>query len=370
MQWSRSSSGLYAEMRLDEMRALESLLLDTRGRVVNIHGAPGSGKTSLALDFSRRHVEAFPGGTTVIACGDVTNSADALLGLSAIEDERALFILDDIDKMPLDVLSETFGRIRRLRPEPGVITTSGIPVIATADTYPVGMPPLQASQIVKLLGEQSGIPAQRLESLALLLEGNLTAAEEASHRLASGMPADRIVEWFESGRLASAWDPSGRALPSESPARTRLDVAVTEVSETLIAELAERPEMLYELDPRKFEELVAELYRRQGFETTLTPASGDEGVDIYVVSRNDLGRALWVVQAKRYAAENRIGAGVVRELYGTVAAKDASAGILVTTSFFQPGATKLEREFEYRLSLKNYLDLQELLRKPKSPSAS
>jgi restriction system protein len=98
----------------------------------------------------------------------------------------------------------------------------------------------------------------------------------------------------------------------------------------------------------------------------LTPASGDEGVDIYVVSRNDLGRALWVVQAKRYAAENRIGAGIVRELYGTVMAKDASAGILITTSFFQPGAVKLEREFEYRLSLKNYLDLQELLRRSKA----
>jgi restriction endonuclease Mrr len=53
---------------------------------------------------------------------------------------------------------------------------------------------------------------------------------------------------------------------------------------------------------------------------------------------------------------------VIRELYGTVMAKDASAGILVTTSFFQPGAAKLERQLEYRISLKDYLDLQGLLR--------
>ena len=45
-------------------------------------------------------------------------------------------------------------------------------------------------------------------------------------------------------------------------------------------------------------------------------------------------------------------------------AKEASAGVLVTTSFFQPGAERLERRFKYRLSLKDYLDLQELLRMP------
>ena len=34
----------------------------------------------------------------------------------------------------------------------------------------------------------------------------------------------------------------------------------------------------------------------------ITPASGDEGVDVYVVRNDDPGRTLWVVQAKRYAA--------------------------------------------------------------------
>lgn len=228
--------------------------------------------------------------------------------------------------------------------------------------YLVEMPPLQAEQILNLLRSQALITEERLDALVPLLAGNAEAVELASRRIASGVPMEQIVEWFESGRFAPARDAGGGPLDEDSPERKRLVSAVSEVSDELIRELSARPDLLYRLDPRKFEQLVAELYRRQGFEATLTPASGDEGADVYVVGHNDLGRTLWVVQAKRNAPERKIEAGVVRELLGTVTAKNASAGILITTSFFQPGAEKLEREFRYRLSLKDYLALQDLLR--------
>lgn len=354
----------YQELRWRQMQELETLLLDPSHRIVNVHGAPGSGKTSLAVAFRERHLDRFPGGSLLVMGSRSFEPGMAVQGLSG--QGRSLLVLDEVDRVPLPTLTEALSLVRRMSPTVGVLTTSSTPVSMGADTRFLAMPPLSAPQIVELLARQSGVSPRRLEKLASILAGNALAAEQASQRLASGMPAERIVEWFESGPLASAWDPAGAVLPGDSPERARLDLAVTEVSDALIAKLAEQPELLYELDPRKFEKLVAELYSRQGFETTLTPASGDEGVDIYVVSRNDLGRALWVVQAKRYAAANRIGAGVVRELYGTVMAKNASAGILVTTSFFQPGAVRLEREFEYRLGLKDYLDLQDLLRKPRA----
>jgi restriction system protein len=53
---------------------------------------------------------------------------------------------------------------------------------------------------------------------------------------------------------------------------------------------------------------------------------------------------------------------VVRELLGTVQAKNANAGIVVTTSFFEPGAVRMEQEFQYRIALRDYLCLQEMLR--------
>jgi restriction endonuclease Mrr len=57
---------------------------------------------------------------------------------------------------------------------------------------------------------------------------------------------------------------------------------------------------------------------------------------------------------------------VVRELYGTVNMTNASAGILLTTSFFEPGAQAMERELRFRLKLADYMDLQEMLREPAS----
>jgi restriction system protein len=364
MQQSRPGGG-YEELRGQQMLELEVLLLDPSPRMVNVHGAPGSGKTSLTADFYGRHRDRFPGGRLLITGSPSFEPNMAVQGLS--DQNRSLLVLDEVDRVSLPALTKALSLVRTMAPMVGVLATSSTPVSMGRDTHFVAMPPLTAPQVVELLAHESGASPQQLAQLARMLAGNATAAEEASRRLASGMPAERIVEWLETGPLASAWDPAGDALQGDSPQRARLDLAVAEVSEALIVKLAQEPELLYELDPRKFELLVAELYRRQGFEATLTPAAGDEGVDIYVVSRSDLGQALWVVQAKRYAARNPIGAGIVRELYGTVMAKDASAGILVTTSFFQPGAKKLEREFEYRLSLKNYLDLQELLRRPKSP---
>ena len=43
------------------------------------------------------------------------------------------------------------------------------------------------------------------------------------------------------------------------------------------------------MSPRGFEELVAEMLSRLGYEVTLTPASRDGGKDIYAARRDHLG---------------------------------------------------------------------------------
>jgi restriction system protein len=278
-------------------------------------------------------------------------------------DVPTLLVLDEIDVAHVPSLTEELRWLREHRPLVEVITISRLHVSVGRDTPSVETPPLPLPAVLDLLGR--GSPSSdraRIDRLARLLEGNASAVEETSRRLASGMPIERIIQWLEQRRLAVARDPHGAELALGNPGRERIDAVVTEISDELIAELAANPERLYELNPRRFEELVAELYRRRGFEATLTPASGDEGVDVYVVRNDDLGRTLWVVQAKRYAAHLKVGAGVVRELLGTVHAKNASAGIIVTTSFFQPGAVKMEQEFQYRIALRDYLGLLDMLR--------
>ena len=104
---------------------------------------------------------------------------------------------------------------------------------------------------------------------------------------------------------------------------------------------------------------------RRGFEATLTPSSGDAGVDVFVVRHDELGSSLSAVQCKRYAPDHKVGVGVVRELQGALIGAGASAGVVLTTSFFTKSARKLEQRFEYQLSLQDYYALQKLLRLPR-----
>lgn len=170
------------------------------------------------------------------------------------------------------------------------------------------------------------------------------------------------LDLLEPGQIATAASMDGRAVGPDDPARRAFDISVIEIGDELIAQLLDQPALVYQLTPRRFEELVAELYSKAGFEVELTPASGDGGVDLYAMRHDELGSGLIVVQAKRYKPELKVGVGAVRELFGTVNLTRASAGVLVTTSTFQSGAHALADEYRWRLSLKDYARLQQLLK--------
>jgi hypothetical protein len=50
---------------------------------------------------------------------------------------------------------------------------------------------------------------------------------------------------------------------------------------------------------------------------------------------------------------------LVRELYGTVTADRATAGLLVTTSYFSRQAIEFVENIPHQLSLKDYMDLKQ-----------
>jgi len=79
------------------------------------------------------------------------------------------------------------------------------------------------------------------------------------------------------------------------------------------------------LHPRRFEHVICLLYVRMGYEAETTSYSGDDGIDGLL--RRD-GK-VYILQCKR--VQGSVGAQVLRELYGTVAAERATGGIVVTT---------------------------------------
>lgn len=122
---------------------------------------------------------------------------------------------------------------------------------------------------------------------------------------------------------------------------------------------------LHKIDPRDFEELVAELLAGQGFEVQTTSYSKDGGVDLWVARDDSLGSFLYAVQCKRHSPRNPVGVEVVRELLGVVSMTGATAGLIVTSSLFTKGARAIANaeHTRHKMSLRDYRDIDDWLRK-------
>lgn len=139
---------------------------------------------------------------------------------------------------------------------------------------------------------------------------------------------------------------------------SKLVRSIATVNDDLIRHIARRPDLVYELSPRRFEELVAELLKAQGFEPTLTPRSNDGGRDILAARSDALGSLLYLVECKRYSPTNKVGVELVRAIHGVTQAERATKGVIVTTSSFTKGAIAFASPLQYAISLHDFETLK------------
>lgn len=169
-------------------------------------------------------------------------------------------------------------------------------------------------------------------------------------------------EFFESLHVEDADEELYQSETSIEKSESKvLRVDLEEINEELIRYLAKHPEMMRELDPRKFEVLIAELLKDKGYEVTLTPRSKDGGRDILAIRRDDVGTALTLVECKRFAENKPVGVGIVRGLFGVVSEEQASRGLIATTSYFTKGAKAFRDKVPYRLGLADFSVLTGML---------
>ncbi len=109
----------------------------------------------------------------------------------------------------------------------------------------------------------------------------------------------------------------------------------------IISDLESRPNLM-ELNPFEFENLVSNLFEQIGFQTKLTRASKDGGIDAVAFDPRPILGGKVVIQAKRY--KNVVGVSAVRDLYGTMINEGANKGILVTTSHYGPDAYEFAKD--------------------------
>lgn len=149
----------------------------------------------------------------------------------------------------------------------------------------------------------------------------------------------------------------------ELPVPQTIVVATEFINAKLMEELEKNPERMLSLTPRQFEELVAELFYREGFDVELTPEKRDGGRDILAVNYNELGSHLYLAECKKYEPSHPVGVEYVRSLYGVVEAEKATRGIIASTSYFTKGAKDFSRDLKWRVGLINYDDLRDWVKK-------
>jgi HJR/Mrr/RecB family endonuclease len=139
-------------------------------------------------------------------------------------------------------------------------------------------------------------------------------------------------------------------------ASTQVDTPplIVSVSNELILTLARQPELLYQLSPRAFEELMAEVFAGFGYTVQLTAQTRDGGKDLIAVASLHGIEMRLLVECKRYARERKVDVGLVRQLYGVKQMERATKAILATTSYFSPEARRIERQHIHELELKDY----------------
>jgi restriction system protein len=81
------------------------------------------------------------------------------------------------------------------------------------------------------------------------------------------------------------------------------------------------------------------------------------------LKKTELGEVLYAIDAKKYAPNTILGPEPVRAIHGVADAERASVGMIVTTANFGPSAKVLAQQLRYQISLKEFDDVIEWIRR-------
>ncbi len=132
----------------------------------------------------------------------------------------------------------------------------------------------------------------------------------------------------------------------------KINIGYKEIKNTLKDDLREK---LFELSPFKFEIFVLDLIKALGYgaktgDIEHTGGSGDFGID-GIVHLDRLGLDKIYLQAKRYKLDNKVASAEIQKFFGALKGRQATKGIFLTTSSFQPSAKEYAKNVSDTLIL-------------------
>lgn len=151
-----------------------------------------------------------------------------------------------------------------------------------------------------------------------------------------------------------------KIITNESPT-----ITIMPANNKVFAYLADHPEELYNCTPREFEEFMAQLYNKLGYEAELTKATKDGGKDIILRKPDILGDMVYYVECKRYNKKNSVSIDIIREFTGVIEIDKVNGGIIATTSFFSRDAKDwiIEKDLNYKIQMHDFNTIKNMLKK-------
>lgn len=132
-----------------------------------------------------------------------------------------------------------------------------------------------------------------------------------------------------------------------------------QINDTILRQAGSNPDLLWQLDDRRFEEICATILCREGFHVHLTSKSNDGGYDLLAFRHDGFLTALYLVECKRWdPRRKRVGVPIVRQLNGVVEHMSAHGGVLMATTEFTVPAQGFAREPSVRIDLVDFMKLR------------
>lgn len=186
------------------------------------------------------------------------------------------------------------------------------------------------------------------------------------HMSSAGATITQIVELEFMDRSPIWLPPDKKIYVPES----RLIADISEINNTipqLIKLIQDDSSYIYRISTREFEEIVAAIFRAQGYDVTLTKRTRDGGKDVIAIQRNILGlETCYFIECKRHALDSKVDVGIVREVYGVHSTRDGpNKSIIATTSTFTTDAIKYvnnEVRSRWDMELKDIQDVLQWIR--------
>lgn len=128
-----------------------------------------------------------------------------------------------------------------------------------------------------------------------------------------------------------------------------------------LQEIISDPRRIESLSSRQFEELVADVFYKLGYEVELTKQTRDGGRDVIATKCDNGLTYMLVIECKHYSRNRKVSVSLVRELSAVRNDNKANKALLVTSSFFSRDARLYANESNKLIELIDVNRLMDLI---------